>query len=108
MNQFKFNGKITHILPLQSGTSQNGKDWQKIQFVVKEDKAEHAQSMVFTMMDTKKIEDFLKYQKVGHTVEVSFNLNAREYKDKWYADVTAWKVFGAKKDDTNDDPFPFI
>jgi hypothetical protein len=99
MNQFKFLGTITNILPLQSGTSQNGKDWQKLQFVVKEEKAEYPQSMVFTMMDAKKIENFTKYEKVGNAVEVAFNLSAREYNGKWYADVTAWSVFGAKSED---------
>lgn len=101
MNQFKFLGTITNILPTQSGTSQGGKDWQKLQFVVKEEKADYPQSMVFTMMDPKKIENFQKYEKVGNAVEVSFNLSAREYNGKWYADITAWSVFGADKTPVN-------
>ena len=95
MNEFKFLGTITHILPTESGVSKSNKDWKKLQFVVKEEKENYPQSMVFTMMDAKKIENFEKYNKVGHAVEVSFNLSAREYNGKWYADVTAWSVFSA-------------
>ena len=30
--------------------------------------------------------------KQGETVEVSVNLESREYNDRWYTDVKAWKV----------------
>jgi hypothetical protein len=53
------------------------------------------------MMDAKKIENFTKYEKVGNAVEVAFNLSAREYNGKWYADVQAWSVFGAKSGTSN-------
>lgn len=99
MNELKFLGTITHILPIENGTSKAGKEWQKLQFVVKEEKENYPQIMVFTMMDSKKIENFEKYQKVGSSVEVSFNMNAREYNGKWYADIVAWNVFGGKKEE---------
>jgi hypothetical protein len=121
MNELKFTGILTHILPVQQGTSKAGKDWKKLQFIVEEEKNQYPQKMVFTMMDADKIDDFLKFKKVGATVEVSFNFDAREYQGKWYGDVKAWNVFSTSKKETskeerisnavtiekNDDDLPF-
>ena len=102
MNEFKFLGTITHILPLESGVSKaTGKEWKKLTFVVEETKDKYPQKMVFTMMDNTKIENFEKYNKVGNAVEVSFNLGAKEFNGKWYPEITAWSVFGAKGETTN-------
>ena len=42
-----------------------------------------------------KAEQFLQYNKVGDAVEVDFNIRGSEYKDKYYVNLTAWKVFKA-------------
>lgn len=104
MNELKFTGKITHILPVEKGTSKAGKDWQKLQFVVEEEKDQYPQSMVFTMMDSDKIDDFVKFKKVGANVEVSYNFSAREYNGKWYGDVKAWNVFSTSKKEAKIEP----
>ena len=38
-------------------------------------------------------DSFLKFNKVGQTVDVSFNVESREYNDRFYTDLQAWKVF---------------
>jgi len=94
----KFKGIITHILPTQSGTSKAGKEWSKTEFVVK-DNAEYPQIAKFEIFNKPEIVKFLK---VGSEVEVSFNLNTNEYKDKFYTSLSAWKVWnsGNSKSDT--------
>jgi hypothetical protein len=40
-----------------------------------------------------KVDDFLKYNKVGVSVDVDFNVRGNEYKGKHYVSLSAWKVF---------------
>ena len=38
----------------------------------------------------------MTYNRVGQVVEVFFNINAREFNNKWYTDLGAWKVVSEK------------
>ena len=38
----------------------------------------------------------MNYNRVGQVVEVFFNINAREFNNKWYTDLGAWKVTSEK------------
>ena len=38
----------------------------------------------------------MTYNRVGQIVEVFFNINAREFNNKWYTDLGAWKVVSEK------------
>jgi len=100
MNELKFTGKITKIYPTQEG-SKNGKDWKRIDFVVEEEKPEYPQTAAFSLFGVEKVDKFLKYNKEGDTVDVSFNLKADEYNGKHYQKLDAWHVYGGNKDAAN-------
>ncbi|WZE63560.1 single strand DNA binding protein [Maribacter phage Panino] len=60
------------------------------------------------------MDKFLQYNKVGDEVEVSFNLQSREYNNKIYTTAQAWKVWNnsgnsnsapAPEEDGDDLPF---
>jgi hypothetical protein len=107
----KINGKITKVLEVESGKSKAGKDWQKQTFVI--DTGDQYNPLVaFSLFGSEKIENFAKYNKVGDEVEVSFNVSSREFKDKYYHSLDAWKVFKANAEtkqeeavDSDDLPF---
>ena len=101
MSDLKITGTIDKILKLEKGTSKAGKDWQKQSFVL--DTGEEFNNLIcFSLFGEQKCDNFKKFNKVGDHVEVSFNLSSREFNDKWYHNLDAWKVF--KTDLTHSEP----
>lgn len=91
MSELKVTGVITKVLDKQSGTSKAGKEWVTQDFIL-DTNEEWNNLYCFALFGAEKIENFEKYNKVGQTVEVEFNVNCREYKDKYYTNLSAWKI----------------
>ena len=91
-------GKIQQIQKTESGVSRAGKEWQKQEFVIETDD-QFPRKICFTLFNDKisLIEGF----SVGEEVEVSFNLESREFNGKWYHNINAWKI-----DKTSDNNLP--
>jgi hypothetical protein len=92
MSNLQITGPITKITDVIEGTSKAGKSWKKLGFVV-QTISEYPKDVYFTVFGEEKVENFLKFNKVGQTVDVSFNVESREYNDRFYTDLQAWKVF---------------
>lgn len=80
-------GKITHILPLQTGAGKNG-EWRKQEFVI-ETQGQYPKKICFALWGDKIDAAGLKLEDV---VTVSFDPESREYNNKWYTDLKAWRV----------------
>jgi len=80
-------GKIIDVLAEQKGESARG-PWRKQEFIL-ETEGEYPKKVCF-MAWGDKIDEF--NLKVAETVEISINIESREYNGKWYTDVKAWKV----------------
>ncbi len=91
-------GEITKVLELQEGVSQAGKEWKKLSFLLQTDE-EYNNLYHFEVFGTEKVEQFNKFNKVGDTVDVSFNVSTNEWKGKYFTSLQAWKVFKS-----NDEP----
>ena len=87
----KISGKISQVLPLQEGVSQQGAKWRKQSIVVMEDDANIAfpNEMVFDLFNDKIPETQLA---VGQRVDVHFGIRTREYNGKVYNDVNVYKL----------------
>jgi len=94
-NDLSLTGEITKITKLQTGTSKAGKEWQKLGFVVTI-QSEYPKDAYFTVFGEEKVANFMKFNRVGQTVEVFFNISSREFNEKWYTDLGAWKVVSEK------------
>ena len=93
MSNLQITGTITKITDVQEGTAKSsGKTWKKLGFVV-HTTSEYPKDVFFSVFGEEKVENFLKFNKVGQTVDVSFNVESREYNDRFYTDLQAWKVF---------------
>ena len=68
--------------------------FRKVEFVLTTNDEKYPQDVKFDISQDK-VDDFLKYNKVGSSVDVSFNVRGNEYKDKYYVNLSAWKVFKA-------------
>lgn len=84
-------GKITQVLPLKEGLSQQGTPWKKQTYVVMEDDAEKAfpNEMVVDLFNDKLPETQLT---VGQLVDVHFCIRTREYNGRVYNDVNVVKL----------------
>jgi hypothetical protein len=91
----KVRGKITKINNVQTGTSQKG-EWKKVSFLL-DNGAKYNNLFCFDILGHEKVDDFLKYNKEGKEVDVSFNVKLREYEGRYYTTLDAWKVFTAKE-----------
>jgi len=88
MEDLKLSGVITKKLPVVKGTSTKGK-WSKQDFVI-ETAGKYPKEVAITTFGEKT--ELLDVVNVGDMVEVSINLESREYKDKYYTNVNAWAI----------------
>ena len=88
-------GIIEKILDLEKGTTAAGKEWQKQNFILKTD-SEYNNVYCFEIFGEEKVQNFLKFNKVGFTVKVDFNVGCNEWKGKYFTSLQAWKVFKAE------------
>lgn len=84
---FEVKGKVIKILPLIEGKSQRG-EWKKQEFIL-ETKEKYPKTINFSMWG-EKIEEVLIQE--NDEITVFFNLESREYKERWYTEARAWKI----------------
>jgi len=82
-------GRIFKILPLKTGTSQQGNDWKTQSFVI-ETTDKYPKKVCLQCLNDKV--DSLSGLKIGDELKVVYNPESREFKDNWYTDLKAWKV----------------
>lgn len=80
-------GKVIQVFDIQSGESQRG-SWKKREFIL-ETYAKIPKKVCLVL----KGESVDNIQiKTGDSLRVSIDIESREYKEKWYTEVRAWKV----------------
>lgn len=83
----KIDGKVVHILEELGGEGKRG-PWRKQDFVV-EIPGDYPKAVCCTMWGDN-IDAFAL--QVGDDVSVSIDIKSREYNERWYTDVTAWRL----------------
>ena len=82
-------GRIDQILQAQNGVSKAGKEWNKQEFVIETDE-QFPRKVCFTLFGDKT--SLIDGIQNGEEVEVSFNLESREYNGRWFHNINAWKI----------------
>ena len=85
-------GKIIDLMPLQTGMSKNGQ-WRK-QDIVIETEGQYPKKVCVSIWGDKINESHLV---IGNILDISFELESREFNGKWYTDVKAWKISLSEK-----------
>lgn len=96
-------GKVDQILKPESGVSRAGKEWKKQEFVL-ETEEQYPRKVCFTLFGEKA--DLLNGLNAGESVEVSFNVESREFNGRWFTNVNAWKIDRATDDQNFPEPPP--
>ena len=81
-------GKVIVALPERSGTSSRG-EWKSQEFVI-ETHESYPKKMVFNVFGAERLQRF--NVKVGQEVNVSFDIDAHEYNDRWFNSINAFDV----------------
>lgn len=79
--------KLLNILPLQTGTSKNG-PWKKQDMIVEMDGKIPTKLCVSIWGEKIDMNQF----KTGNQLKIDFEVESREYNNKWYSEVKAWKI----------------
>lgn len=81
-------GIVLNILPLQSGTSKAGNQWQKQDFIL-ETGGQYPRKVCICLFG----DNVAKFPlQVGQSVTASVDIESREFNGRWYTDVRAWNV----------------
>ena len=80
-------GKIIQFLAVQSGQGKNG-TWKKQEFILETGDNYPKKICIAVWGDKIDMGSF----KAGDLVDVSFDVESREYNGRWYTDVKAWKL----------------
>lgn len=82
-------GKVIAVLEPRGGVSRNGNEW-KVQEYVIETHDQYPRRMCFDVFGADKIQQF--NIQVGEELNVSFDIDAREWQGRWFNSIRAWKV----------------
>lgn len=86
----EFTGKIIAILPPRGGVSKaSGNEWKSQEYVI-ENHDQYPRKMCFDVFGADKIEQF--NIQMGEELTVSFDIDARQWQDRWFNSIRAWKV----------------
>jgi hypothetical protein len=83
----EISGKIIAVLPTTSGEGKNG-TWRSQDYVL-ETADQYPKKVCFNLFNDK-IDQF--HVAIDDVVNVSFDIESREYNGRWYTSIRAWKV----------------
>ena len=84
----QISGTIIAVLPVQSGTGRNGTEWKKQEYVIQTND-QYPKRCCFSLWNDK-VDSF--GIQVGQDLDVSFNIDCREWNGKWFNDIRAYNV----------------
>ena len=82
-------GKIIVVGNTRGGVSTRGNQW-KVQEYVLETMEQYPRKMAFEVFGEDRIQQF--NIQLGQMKRVSFDIDARQWNDRWYNSIRAWKV----------------
>jgi hypothetical protein len=97
-----FTGKLIKVMPELSGQSSKG-GWRKQDFVLEDNSTQYPKKACFQAWGDKI--DLVQTFQVGDEIKVHFNIESREYNDKWFTDLRIWKVEAGSESETTQSSF---
>ena len=79
--------KLVQLLPLQTGAGKNG-EWKK-QDIIVETEGQYPKKVCISIWGDKIAGNQLQ---IGNMLNISFDVESREYNSRWYTDIKAWKI----------------
>ncbi|MDD2490831.1 MAG: DUF3127 domain-containing protein [Bacteroidales bacterium] len=95
-------GKIHSKLSVQNGVSARG-NWSKQEFIV-ETQEQYPRKVCMNVWGADKVEELGRYNE-GEVIKISVNIESREFNNRWYTDVRAWKIERMESQQTQQEGF---
>lgn len=90
MADLKIAGKIIEVGPIESGIGKaSGKEWTKQQFVIETVNDSFPRNVAFSLFNDRIQQN---QSAIGDVITISFDVESRKFKDKWYTDIRVWRV----------------
>jgi hypothetical protein len=99
MALYQTRGTISEMSEVQSGTSKNGYQWQRMTLILDVPGYQGSITKQVFQVSGDDVDDVMLYN-IGDKVEISFSLYAREWQGKWYNNVELVKI---KRQETKQD-----
>lgn len=101
----EISGKIIQFLEPQTGEGKNG-PWKKQQFIIETQEQYPKKVCIMVWGDKINLQEF----NIEDVVTVSINIESREFNQRWYTDVKAWRIVPAQPvsppQENRQDPLP--
>lgn len=91
MALFYQKGTISDFSEVQSGTTQSGKEWQRMTLILDTSGFQGAIYKMVFQVSGDHVKDVLLFNR-GDKVEIGFSMYAREWNGKWYNNVDLVKI----------------
>lgn len=82
-------GYIIAVLPKREGTSQSGKQWASLDFVVQVP-GNYPSNVCLNIFGAERIQQL--NPQTGEQVTVDFDIDAHEYQGRWFNSLRAWNI----------------
>ncbi|MFA5714040.1 MAG: DUF3127 domain-containing protein [Bacteroidales bacterium] len=86
---FEVKGILKRVLPAVDGKSERG-SWIKQEFVIETLSEQYPKQICFNLWG-EKVEELRQFT-VEEQINVYFNIESREYNERWYTDLRAWRI----------------
>lgn len=80
-------GKLVKVLPVQTGQGRNG-EWKRQEFIIELDGTYPRKACISAWGDKVNVASLVP----GTMINVFFDIESREFNEKWYTSLTAWRV----------------
>jgi len=87
-------GKVTAVLPLETGETRAGKEWKKQSFILEYQDGEYSKQVCIKCFG-KTVEHV---PNVGDDASVLLSIESREYNGKWYTDANAFRIKSSRQE----------
>ena len=91
MALYQSRGRISDMSEVQSGTSKNGYQWQRMTIVLEIPGFQGSVTKQCFQVSGDDVSDVLLYN-IGDRVEISWSMYAREWNGRWYNNVDLVKI----------------
>lgn len=87
-NEITFTGRVSAVLPVESGTSASGKSWSRQTIVITEENVQYPASIAVTLFNS----ELVGTVAAGETITVHLSVKASEYQGRYFNNISAWKI----------------
>lgn len=84
-------GKVFMVTPVEEGMSKAGRAWKKRMYVI-ETQETYPKKVAFTVMGEDRLREVEGRIHEGMDVRVQFDISSRQWQDKWFTDISAWRI----------------